>query len=194
MESAPQNITSQLWHFMEDVFDPEVPVLSVVDLGVVRDIEYKGKRVLVTITPTYSGCPAMNTIEMEIRFKLISEGYKDVDVFAPGEKIYSTMPGSAYGFQKGTSIASPVVAGIAALIRSYYPKLSAKQVKFSIEHSVDIDSTATVERPGSAEKVMLYNLCSSGGCVNALKAIKLASTLQPEIKETKNCSQERQRF
>ncbi len=80
MESAPQNITSQLWHFMEDVFDPEVPVLSVVDLGVVRDIEYNGKRVLVTITPTYSGCPAMNTIEMEIRFKLISEGYKDVEI------------------------------------------------------------------------------------------------------------------
>ncbi len=80
MESAPQDITSQLWHFMEDVFDPEVPVLSVVDLGVVRDIEYDGKRVLVVITPTYSGCPAMNTIEMEIRFKLISEGYKEVEI------------------------------------------------------------------------------------------------------------------
>ncbi len=112
-------------------------------------------------------------------------GKKTVDVFAPGEKIYSTMPGSAYGFQKGTSMASPVVAGIAAIIRSYYPQLSAKQVKFAIEHSVDIDSTITVKRPGSEEKVMLYNLCSSGGCVNAFNAIKLASTLQPEIKETK---------
>ena len=51
-----------------------------------------------------------------------------VDVFAPGVKIYSTVPHS-YGYHDGTSMASPVVTGIAALIRSYYPQLSAEQVK-----------------------------------------------------------------
>lgn len=112
-------------------------------------------------------------------------GKKTVDVFAPGEKIYSTMPGSAYGFQKGTSMAAPVVSGIAAIIRSYYPQLSAKQVKFALEHSVNIDSTLTIEKPGSNDKDKFYNLCTSGGCVNAYKAIKLASTLVPADKEIK---------
>ncbi len=56
-------------------------------------------------------------------------GKQNVDIFAPGAKIYSTMPDNSYDFQGGTSMAAPAVAGIAALIRSYYPLLSAPQVK-----------------------------------------------------------------
>ena len=64
-------------------------------------------------------------------------GKNEVDVFAPGMKIYSTIPGgNTYGNAQGTSMASPVVAGLAALILEYYPNLSAEQVKYVIENSL----------------------------------------------------------
>jgi ring-1,2-phenylacetyl-CoA epoxidase subunit PaaD len=56
----------ELWELLEQVKDPEVPVLSVVDLGIIRKVEKKSNGWLITITPTYSGCPAMRTIEKEI--------------------------------------------------------------------------------------------------------------------------------
>ena len=59
-----------IWELMEEVFDPEVPVLTVVDLGVVRDVEMINESWKVTITPTYSGCPAMKRIEDDILEKL----------------------------------------------------------------------------------------------------------------------------
>ncbi|MEM1216498.1 MAG: 1,2-phenylacetyl-CoA epoxidase subunit PaaD [Bacteroidota bacterium] len=62
-------------HLVE-VSDPEIPVLSIMDMGVVRDISLDGKQVLVKITPTYSGCPAMDTIATEIKIKLDSLGYQ----------------------------------------------------------------------------------------------------------------------
>src|SRR5262245_25260908 len=65
---------------LETVMDPEVPVLSVLDLGIVRDIKLSGDEVEVIITPTYSGCPAMDVISMNIRIALISHGYKNVKV------------------------------------------------------------------------------------------------------------------
>ncbi len=58
---------SDIWNILELVHDPEIPVLSVVDLGVVRDVIMNGEDVEILITPTYSGCPAMNMIESEIR-------------------------------------------------------------------------------------------------------------------------------
>ena len=57
----------EVWKALEDVMDPEVPVLSVIDLGIVRDVRVEGQAVEVTITPTYSGCPAMDVIGMQIR-------------------------------------------------------------------------------------------------------------------------------
>jgi subtilisin family serine protease len=113
-------------------------------------------------------------------------GKSTVDVFAPGVKIYSTVPGgNTYGFLKGTSMASPVVAGVAAVIRSYFPNLSAKQVKFAIEKSVVEDPALSVTRPGTKDHVSVDSLCASGGFVNAYNAVKLAATLQPEKKEVK---------
>ena len=112
-------------------------------------------------------------------------GKRNVDVFAPGVKIYSTLPNNQYGFQKGTSMASPVVAGIAAIIRSFYPALSAKQIKFIIENSVEKDTSATATLAVTKEVVKLADLCSTGGFVNAFNAIRLAATLQPEKLETK---------
>lgn len=65
---------NQVWQILETVSDPEIPVLSIVDLGVVRDVIAEGDKVMVNITPTYSGCPAMNMIEMEIRGALLEQG------------------------------------------------------------------------------------------------------------------------
>jgi ring-1,2-phenylacetyl-CoA epoxidase subunit PaaD len=65
---------------LEQVTDPEVPVLSVVDLGIIRDIKLNSEDVEVTITPTYTGCPAMDVISMNIRLALISHGYKKITI------------------------------------------------------------------------------------------------------------------
>jgi ring-1,2-phenylacetyl-CoA epoxidase subunit PaaD len=65
---------------LEQVNDPEVPVLSVMDLGIVRDIRPFSDEIEITITPTYSGCPAMDVISMNIKMALLAEGYKKVTV------------------------------------------------------------------------------------------------------------------
>ncbi len=71
---------SQIWNWLESVSDPEVPVLSVVDLGVVRKVEVSESGTKITITPTYSGCPAMQVIEEDIRRKLLQEGLSNLEV------------------------------------------------------------------------------------------------------------------
>ncbi|WP_298260777.1 1,2-phenylacetyl-CoA epoxidase subunit PaaD [uncultured Litoreibacter sp.] len=69
---------AQIWTYLESVPDPEIPVISIVDLGVVRSVEITGKSVEVTITPTYSGCPAMAVIAMDIETGLAKHGITDV--------------------------------------------------------------------------------------------------------------------
>ncbi|HEX2846069.1 MAG TPA: S8 family peptidase [Chitinophagaceae bacterium] len=113
-------------------------------------------------------------------------GKKDVDVFAPGVKIYSTVPGgNTYQNLQGTSMASPVVAGLAAFILEYYPKLTPEQVKYVIEKSAQKPSAKVID-PGTGEEVKMSELSVSGGVINAYEAIKLASTLQPEGKKTES--------
>lgn len=71
---------TKLWQLLEEVKDPEVPVLSILDLGIVRELSYRDGKVEVVITPTYSGCPAMDVISMDIRLKLIEKGYRNIAV------------------------------------------------------------------------------------------------------------------
>ncbi len=112
-------------------------------------------------------------------------GKKNVDVFAPGVQIYSTIPGGKnYGNASGTSMACPVVAGTAAFLLEYYPKLSAKQLKYIIEKSA-VAPDIEVNIPGSTEKTHLSELSKSGGLLNAYEAIKLADTLIGDRKQTK---------
>jgi len=68
--------TSKIEHILRTVTDPEIPVLSIMDMGVVREVEADGKQVLVKITPTYSGCPAMDMIATEIKIALDQAGYE----------------------------------------------------------------------------------------------------------------------
>jgi subtilisin family serine protease len=112
-------------------------------------------------------------------------GKKEVDVFAPGVKIYSTVPGgNTYQNLQGTSMASPVVAGLAAFILEYYPTLSPRQVKEAIEKSSQKPSVK-VKTPGTGEEADLTDISKSGGIINAYEAIKLASTMKGERKTEK---------
>jgi cell wall-associated protease len=109
-------------------------------------------------------------------------GKREVHVFAPGVKIHSTIPGgNTYGDKDGTSMATPVVAGLASLILSYYPELSAKQVKDIIASSVLKIDGAVVNKPGSEdEAISLDQLSITGGIVNAYNALQKASTIKGE--------------
>ncbi|UUX50301.1 phenylacetate-CoA oxygenase subunit PaaJ [Nisaea acidiphila] len=79
-QSASTPDESRLWAALEGVSDPEIPVLSVVDLGVVRAVAVDGHAAKITITPTYSGCPAMSYIEMMVRDAALKEGFAEVEV------------------------------------------------------------------------------------------------------------------
>lgn len=70
----------KIWGILEEVNDPEVPVLSVLDLGIVRDVRINDDEIEVIITPTYSGCPAMDAISFDIRLKLLEHGYKKIRI------------------------------------------------------------------------------------------------------------------
>lgn len=108
-------------------------------------------------------------------------GKINVDIFAPGSEIYSTIPNNEYAFKQGTSMASPMVAGVAALIRSYYPELSASQVKHIIMNSgtkVDFD---VVLPGGDGKKVPFSNLSVSGSIINAHNALLMADKMMAVI-------------
>ena len=72
--TADAEIERRVWRLLEQVQDPEIPVLSVVDLGIARDVRVRDGEVEVVITPTYSGCPAMDTIARDIADALAAEG------------------------------------------------------------------------------------------------------------------------
>lgn len=111
-------------------------------------------------------------------------GKNNVDVFAPGVRMYSTLPGgNEYGNLKGTSMAAPVVAGLAALIRSYYPDLKAIDVKKIIESSVTIPAADIISiRPGTKdENVPFSQLSRSGGIINAYNAVQMAEITKASI-------------
>ena len=78
VDSKPS--TQQIWDWLKSVPDPEIPVISVVDLGIVRDVEWQGNTICVTITPTYSGCPATSIINLDIETALRSRGLDQIEL------------------------------------------------------------------------------------------------------------------
>jgi cell wall-associated protease len=100
-------------------------------------------------------------------------GKKSVDVFAPGFQIKNCELNNGYGYGSGTSISSPVVAGLAAVLLSYYPHLTAKELKEIIIKSAYKPITPTLELPNSNEKVTLDDVSVSGGIANLYNAILL---------------------
>jgi cell wall-associated protease len=104
-------------------------------------------------------------------------GSKIVDVLAPGDKIYSTLPGkNNYGYLRGTSMAAPIVSHIAAMIRSYFPTLTAIQVKEILLQSArnTADDAISYEVPQHEESKTLNEMSKIGGIVNAANALELA--------------------
>ena len=69
-----------LWGYLSEVLDPEVPVLNVVELGIVRKVESIDNKVIITITPTYSGCPAMSVIEADIKAKMLEKSIPNIAI------------------------------------------------------------------------------------------------------------------
>ena len=112
--------------------------------------------------------------------KLIADfsnyGKNNVDIFSPGVKIYSTVPGNKYKFLQGTSMASPEVAGIAALIRSYFPKLKASEVKQILMESGVVPYVGQViVGEEQKDRIPFSNASKSGRIVNAYNAVILAA-------------------
>ena len=106
-------------------------------------------------------------------------GKNEVDVFAPGVKIYSTVPGkTTYSNAQGTSMAAPVVAGTAAFLLEYFPKLTAQDLKSIIEKSAQAPADS-VRKPGSDDLVKLNEISKTGGVINAFEAAKIADSMYP---------------
>jgi ring-1,2-phenylacetyl-CoA epoxidase subunit PaaD len=80
MNMDTQEKIADIWNILATVKDPEVPVISVTDLGIIRSVEKHDDQFIITITPTYSGCPAMDVIAMQIRMALLEKGYKNFDL------------------------------------------------------------------------------------------------------------------
>lgn len=107
-------------------------------------------------------------------------GKKSVDVFAPGVAIFSTTPDNKYADHDGTSMAAPVVSGVAALLMSYFPKLSATDVKEIILKSSIKYPEKEVNKPGSKSMIVFSELSTTGGIVNVYKAVKMAKKWKPK--------------
>lgn len=106
--------TAQVWSWLNDVADPEIPVISIVDLGIVRDVAFDGGACVVTITPTYSGCPAMQVIAESVTEALHAHGLADVRLVNQLSPAWTTdwMSDAGKAALKGYGIAPPAQQAI----------------------------------------------------------------------------------
>ena len=131
-------------------------------------------------TEIVSNVLVIGALNHEYGSKMVADfsnyGAVNVDIFAPGVKIYATIPDGKYKYEQGTSMASPNVAGVAAMIRSYYPNLKAAQVKQIIMQSgTPINFDVEI---GEEQQLMPFSqICVSGKIVNAYNAMKMAAEL-----------------
>ena len=93
-------VATDLRAVVSSVVDPEIPVLTIDDLGILRSVEMEAGKVVVRITPTYSGCPAMRQIEDDITSALAREGFDDVDVVVSHDEVWTTNSISEVGRRK----------------------------------------------------------------------------------------------
>ncbi len=110
-------------------------------------------------------------------------GKTEVDLFAPGDGVNSTVPHNKYRNLRGTSMAAPVVTGVIALIWNYFPELSAEEVKQAVLEGVTVRKGEMVRKPGQGnENIDFGELCVTGGVVNALEAVKIAESMSVKTK------------
>jgi subtilisin family serine protease len=123
---------------------------------------------------TVGASSRLNTPELVASFS--NYGAQTVDLFAPGVDIYSTIPGGGYTEHSGTSMAGPVVAGVAAVLKAYYPQLTAAQLKQCILQSA-VPNHTQVHKPGAKTLVDFATLSRTGGIVNLYAAVQLAGKM-----------------
>lgn len=90
MSSVTTYSKEQIWEFLREITDPEIPVLNIVEMGIARSVEIEEGKVTVKITPTYSGCPAMNAIEQLVNEKLEERGVPDYTVRMDYKETWTT--------------------------------------------------------------------------------------------------------
>ena len=146
------------------------------------DYNFPTPKLLDGTTPTNfltigaSGDPANGGLAAN----LSNYGKQEVDVFSPGVNIYSTLPGgNTYGNLSGTSMASPVTAGVVAFLLEYFPTLTPQQLKMIIEKSAVIPAIKA-KKPGTGEEVSFSELSTNGGIINAYEAAKLAQQMSSQ--------------
>ncbi len=113
--------------------------------------------------------------------KFSNYGKKSVSLFAPGVEIYSTTPNNQYRNMDGTSMASPSTAGVAAILMSYFPELTAAEVKDILLKSSRKFDNLKVQKPGGKEEVPFESLSETGGLVNAYEAVKMAKARKASL-------------
>ncbi len=147
-------------------------------------IHYPCKKLESGKTPTnFIDVGALNwKLGDQIAAPFSNYGKNTVDIFAPGVDIHSTVPDiNKYKDASGTSMAAPVVAGVAAVLKSYYPELTPKQIiKILTKTSVKTFKDKKVIKPGTEDEMIEFNeLSKTGGIVNLYEAIKLAEKMFP---------------
>jgi len=113
MVAARQTDTDAIWALLDTVPDPEIPVISLVDLGIIRGVAWEGSTLVVTVTPTYSGCPATSVIHFEIDAALRAAGYTDIRLDRQLAPPWTTdwLSGKGKAKLEGYGIAPPRPAG-----------------------------------------------------------------------------------
>lgn len=106
--------TTQIWDWLEAVPDPEIPVISIVDLGIVRDVQWQDEVLNIVITPTYSGCPAMSVIPDDIKTALQAHGILNISITTQIAPVWTTDWLSEKGLASllEYGIAAPRAAGV----------------------------------------------------------------------------------
>lgn len=109
MSSAVTYKEEEIWNWLREVTDPEIPVLNIVEMGIARKVLIENDKVLIKITPTYSGCPAMSAIEKEIKLKMVEKGLENFEVTKDFSETWTTdwMTEEAKGKLKEYGIAPP---------------------------------------------------------------------------------------
>lgn len=141
------------WRVAASVTDPEVPVLTIEDLGVLRDVEVEGDRVTVTITPTYSGCPALDAMRDDVILALTAAGYENVEVRTTLSPAWTTDWMTDAGKRKLTEFGIAPPTGTSTLPSPQGPVKVRLAVKCPRCSSLD---TREVSRFGSTSCKALY--------------------------------------
>ena len=112
--------TADVWAWLEGVPDPEIPIVSVVDLGIVRDVAWRDDKLVVTVTPTYSGCPATAVIAMEIEDAIRRKGVESVEIKTQISPAWTTdwITDAAKEKLKAYGIAPPAGASCAGMLKA----------------------------------------------------------------------------